>query len=116
MTEENNLSMVQGDDYSKIISIKKNNVAEDITGWTIYFTIKNKKTDVDADAIYQQEITTHTSPADGVSQISIPHATSINFEVDSYYFDIQTKDTDDIIKTPVRGTFIVNWGITDKSN
>ena len=115
MAEANttDLTMIKGDDFSRTITIKTDSVAQDITGWTVYFTIKNDKDDTDANAVYQQIITNHSDPTSGITAISIPHSSSEDFELKKYLYDIQTVDTADLVRTPVRGYFQVTWEITN---
>jgi hypothetical protein len=107
-----NLNMIKGDDYSAVITIYKNNVIEDITGYTITFTLKNKVTDPDSIAVYQQVITTHTDPSAGKTTLLIPSDTTRTFSNKTYVYDVQMVDTDDNVKTIMRGDFKVNWDVT----
>lgn len=45
------------------------NLNQDITGATVYFTVKSKKNDVDGDAVLLKEITTHSDPVNGITEL-----------------------------------------------
>lgn len=105
--------MEKGDDYSALLTLTDGTgTAIDITGWTVTFTIKNNYNDSDSDAIYQQIITTHTSPTQGKTTISIPDATSETFDTKTYLYDIQTVSDATVVKTILKGDFKVAWDVT----
>jgi len=110
--------MVKGDTFSKTLTINTNGSVQDITNWTVYFTIKNNKDDTDANAVYQQIIGpgSHTIPASGQTTLTIAAGSSSTFQEKVYFYDIQTKNTANEIKTPTRGKFTVSWDITDTTS
>jgi len=72
--------------------------AIDITGWTIFFTAKEKRTDSDDDAVMSKDVTNHSDPTGGVSAISFT-ASETNIDPKAYYYDIQVKKADGTIRT-----------------
>lgn len=46
----------------------------DITGWTFLFVVKRKIGDADSDAIIDKEITSHSDPTNGVTEITLVEA------------------------------------------
>ena len=112
MTENRDVSVYQNEDYADSLTIKINGIAADITGWTIYFTIKKDKADADSSAIYQQVVTSHTSPTTGVTRISIPNSTLLLISAGDYYYDIKLKDSVGTKYTGLYGIFTINGTVT----
>jgi len=79
---------------TKVIELQfsKNGSSQDITGWTIYFTVKDKIADDDDDAKIKKDITVHSEPENGITLIEL--TTSDTNLVGNYYYDIKFKDTD----------------------
>jgi len=104
-----NFSLPRGDDQVFALEFTENGAVKDITGWTIYFTLKKNIDDADASAVLKKDITTHTYPTQGKTEIPL-----LNTETDVlegiYYYDIQYKDvaTPPVVKTVLIGkmTFI----------
>ena len=72
---------------------KRNKVPIDITGWTIYFTVKSKMEDSDSSALIQKDITSHLDPKNGKSLITLdPSDTDRR---GSFNYDIKYKDLSD---------------------
>jgi hypothetical protein len=65
----------------------------DITGWTIYFTVKTLLTDTDEKAVIAKIITNHYDASKGKTLIAL----NINDtdRVGNFYYDIKYKDVDD---------------------
>lgn len=83
----------------------------DITGWTVWFTVRDKYslselTDVttDTDAVIAKDWTSHTTPTQGITDLELSKEET-NITPGDYAFDIQIKNTDDEIFTPLVGTF-----------
>lgn len=102
-----NFTFPRGDDQILALEFKQDGVAKDITGWTVFFTVKKKIDDDDNNAVIKKEITTHTDPTNGKTEIPILD-TETNSLKGVYFYDVQYKDTSGNIKTPMLGkmTFI----------
>jgi hypothetical protein len=110
------LSTYRGDTYSLSINFTDENaVAIDITGWTLFFTVKSRKTDTDAQAIAAElpvkTITIHSNPTGGQTVISLT-ASETNSLSGKYYYDIQYKKPDGTIKTFLKGVINFTEDIT----
>ena len=106
------LSVYRGDDKTFSFTFKySDGTAVDITGWTIFFTAKENESDSDDDAKIAKEVTSHTSPTGGLSQLSITDSDT-DITPKKYYYDFQVKKDDGIIKTIVKGEFRVLTDIT----
>ncbi|MDD5265448.1 MAG: hypothetical protein PHU43_11530 [Candidatus Bipolaricaulis sp.] len=108
----NKITAYKGDTFVKSLAFKDSAAAAiDITGWTIWFTIKNSTDDADADAIIQKKITVHTSPAAGLSAISMTAAETDSFD-STYKYDIQIKKADGTIRTVLEDTITFTKDVT----
>jgi len=109
-----NFKFYRGDDQVLALEFTENGAVKDITGWKIYFTLKKNIDDADADAkTFKKDITTHTYPTQGKTEIPL-----LNTEMDAleglYFYDIQYKDiaTPALIKTVLSGTMNFTKDIT----
>ena len=107
-----NLEVYRGDDktYNVVFKDGEGEVIN-ITGWEVFFTVKNKATDTDAQAIIQKKVTSHTDPTNGETEISLTHDDT-DITVKYYDYDIQIKDADSKIKTIVVGQFKILQDVT----
>lgn len=100
-----NFKFYRGDDQVLSLEFTENGAVKDITGWTIYFTLKKNIDDADTAAVLKKDTTTHTDPTNGKTEISL-----LNTETDVleglYFYDIQYKDvaTPALVKTVLNGT------------
>lgn len=108
-TTQNNIEVFRGDDWSmKLTFADENGTALNITGWTIFFTLKKKKTDTDADAVLQKNVTPE-SPTTGVCTVVLTNTETLNL-LGLYYYDFQYKDDDGVVQTITSGglTFVTD--------
>ena len=99
-----NLVDHRGDSLTFNITLKTTaGVAIDITGWTFYFTVKEKLEDLDADAVLQIIQTSHTDPTGGQTTMSVTPAET-NVLLGSYCFDLQYKTDSGAVETYMDGT------------
>ena len=107
-----NFEMVKGDTWSKQFTVKINDVVEDITGSTFYFTIKEDAEDTDADAVFQEVITSLTDPTNGIFDISISSTDSSKFDVATFVYDLAWKNSTGTVKTLIKGKFKAKQDVT----
>lgn len=111
-----NLSVVRGDDKSYLITITDGDeVAIDITGWTVFFTVKEDIDDLDAVAKIQKDIITHTDPTNGVTTITVTDVDTA-LDIGNYYYDVQVKRGDGTIVTILSGVFTIERDITIRTS
>jgi len=116
MALQKNLSKkIRGDTYPIIIdSIKLNDVAIDLQGYTFFFTLKQNRESqnaTDTDAILQKTWTV----ASGVPVYStsfVVSASDMDIQEADYFYDIQYKTPAGVIKTVLIGTFPIINDIT----
>jgi len=90
--------------------------AIDITGWKIYFTMKNSSGNNDDNCLVKKDITSHTSPTEGKSTILLSHADTDSMHPGDYYYDIQIKKTDGTIYTVATGKAPILADITRRTD
>lgn len=113
--ERINLRVTRGDDIIyQLAIVDQNDLAIDITGYTVFFTVKEKPTDTDANAVITKDITSHYNAEGGITQISLtPTDTD---RIGAYYYDIQIKNGDGNITTPITGTISFKRDITIRTS
>lgn len=89
-----------------------------LVGATVYFTVKENKFDSDADdsesAIYKT-ITSHTTPASGLTTITLTD-TDTNVTPKNYFYDVRVKETDGNIYMATSGRCRVNGTPTNRAS
>jgi hypothetical protein len=89
------LKLIKGDTYSIRFELTNDNEPVDLTGSTVYFTAKAAFDDDTADnaAIIAVEVTDHTDPTNGLTDIPLS-ASDTTADAGEYYYDIQVKKAD----------------------
>ena len=87
----------------------------DITGATVFFTVKINKTDADDDAVITKEIDDFEEPETGVALLSLTKDDT-DIPVKAYYFDVQLKDSQEKIMSSYAGRFIVLQDVTIRTD
>lgn len=108
--------LYRGDDYPIPLTFTKNGVAEDITGWKIYFTAKHYDTDTDDEAVIKYDTTTHTDPTNGKSLIPLTNGETGDLMPGKLVYDIQYKKPDGIVKTVMKGKWKVLQDVTKRED
>lgn len=82
----------------------------DLTGATIYFTVKKNVDDVDADAVIKKEISSFENPESGVAVLALSKDET-NIPVRGYYYDIQLVNASGKVSSTQIGRFVVKQDI-----
>jgi len=107
-----NLEAERGDSLKRLINFTdKDDDPLDITGWTIYFTIKEKEDDSDENAKITKTITDHIDAENGETKVEVT-AAELDELVGKHYYDYQYKKADGTIKTIIKGTYTFGKDIT----
>ena len=120
-TEIYNFTVKRGDSFRQKINVYLDDIPVDITGWTIYFTVKKQKIDTDDKAVIKKNITEHIDPTKGESMLLVLPDETKNL-LGSYYYDLQIKrpvsqpGQYDDIQTPLEGIIIFTEDITIRTN
>ena len=110
--EEKNLHVWRKTSKAYELQFTKNNRAIDITGWTIYFTVKSKKSDTDGEALIQKDVTSHSDPTQGITLISLS-ATETDI-IGSKYYDIKIKDDEGNSNIILQGRILFSEVVTQR--
>lgn len=93
-------------------------VAQNITGWTMWFTLKNNFQDPDSVAVSQLKSggagITFLQPLIGLAQVNMPAQATVGFPDAPVvlFYDVQAKDLSGNIYTVETGTVTVNPDLT----
>jgi len=85
----------------------------DLTGATLFLTVKTALTDADAAAVIRKEVTSHDDAEGGLSHFSI--ATGDNATAATRFYDVQLKDTNNGIYTLFGGLWKVLADVTART-
>ena len=106
------LSIKRGDSWSKTMYFENEDGARiDITGWTIFLTVKASEDDLDSAAVISKTITTFSNPTAGEAEIELTPTDTAQV-IESYVFDIQVKTSAGEIYTIIEGILNISQDIT----
>jgi len=104
----------RGDDRTYNLIFKDaDEVAIDITGWTIFVTVKEKINDSDDDAKIAIEAII-TNAAGGLATFSFTDAHTYELN-GNYYYDVQVKKSDGVIFTVTSGKIKITRDVTRRT-
>jgi hypothetical protein len=114
------IEMYRGDDKAITLTFKDSaGSAVNITGYSIFFTVKNKLSynddPDDSDAIISSIVTSHTYATSGTSVLTISNSQTSSVTPGKYIYDIQLKDGGGNILTVVAGAFILDADVTRRT-
>ena len=110
----NTLEIIRGDDETITVTFKDAaGTVINITGYTVYFTVKSNLNMTDADAEIKKDITNHSDPTHGKTQIDL---TSTDTAIASgvYYWDLQLKNSQGEISSTEKGEFKIVQDVTTR--
>jgi hypothetical protein len=87
--------------------------AYDLTGSTLFLTVKNNLTDTDSNATIRKEVTAHDNAAGGLSHFDL--LTTDNATIGTRYFDVQIKTSDNKVYTLFSGIWKVLADVTTRT-
>jgi hypothetical protein len=102
MISKIDLEFIRGDSKLIELEILRDAVAVDISGWTLYFTMKKSINEADEVAGIKKDITQHSDPTHGKTQIAISSIETRNLE-GIYLYDIRIRDMQDNVITILMG-------------
>lgn len=95
------LTIRRGDTTTITVVYTLDGVAVDLTGSTVFFTVKptmqNNETD-DTTAVITETVTSHSDPTAGTTLIELSNTQTL-VDIGTYYYDIQVKDASGNITT-----------------
>ena len=112
------ITLIKGDNETiSVVFTDQNGDAIDITGYTVFFTVKSKdvltETD-DTNAIIKKDITNHSDPTKGETNIVLTTADT-TIAVGIYLWDLQLKSQAGIITSTTRDELEVVQDITRRT-
>ena len=109
------LEIIRGDDTTISATItNQDDEAVNLAGATVFFTVKRRKTDTDLEAVITKEVTSHTTPASGETDIELTNEDT-DIRPGIYLYDLQVKDNDDRIISINYGTLRIITDITRRT-
>ena len=110
------LQIKRGDTWSRTIYFEDEDGARiDITGWTIFLTVKENANDLDSAAKISKTITVLSNPTNGEAEIELT-STDTAQTIENYLFDIQVKTDDGEIYTVLEGVLTITQDITTRTS
>lgn len=108
------LTWTRGDSGRLDVTVKESDgTAYDLTGATLFLTVKNALTDADSAAVVRKEVTSHDNAAGGLSHFDL--LTSDNATAGTRYYDVQLKTSDAKIYTLFGGLWKVLADVTART-
>lgn len=103
------MRIIKGTDQTIPVTFSDTDGAINITGATVYFTVKRKLTDEDIVIAYSTS--SHTTPLEGETQIVLTRAQT-NIDAELYYWDLQLMKNDTLSATEY-GTLEIIQSVRD---
>lgn len=99
MNRNNIQPIIRGDTTVIGIEVKENGIPLDLSGATIFFTMKKRLSDLDSDAALQVAVSTHTEPSAGKSSITLSSDVTNDLQPGNYHYDVQLVFPEATVKT-----------------
>ncbi len=108
------LCWTRGDSGRLDVTVKQaSGTAYNLTGATLFLTVKNALTDADSAAVIRKEVTTHDSATGGLSHFDL--LTTDNATAGTRYYDVQLKDSTNKVYTLFGGLWKVLSDVTART-
>jgi hypothetical protein len=88
---------------------------KDITGWTVYFTVKHRTSDSDDDALLTKDVSSHDKPTEGETSFVLS-STETAVEPGVYVYDMQVKRDTNTVTTFMKGTIEFTEEVTQRDD
>ena len=109
--QQADLCWTRGDSGRLDVAVKDaDGAAYNLTGATLFLTVKNALTDADSAAVIRKEVTSHSNAAGGISHFDL--LTTDNATAGTRYYDVQLKTSDSKIYTLFGGLWKVLADVT----
>ena len=110
-----NLEIKQKTSKTYEFTFKQDGSTIDITGWTIFFTLKPTMSTADADATIKKTVTTHSNATLGETVVELS-AVDTNLTPGSYYYDFKFKTDDGNIGVMFEGRYTISKITTQRES
>ena len=108
----NTIQIYKGTSKTIPLSIEKDGVPFNITGYTSTLTIKKNLKDTDADAILIKNVTSHVNPTQGETAFIISIIESTFFPIGNAFYQIQIAQGA-ILLVVITGEFLIEKKLKD---
>lgn len=109
------IKRIKGDTYPIDLTIETAlGEPVDLTGCTVFFTVKRNIQDADSKAMISKNVTSHNSPTTGQTSISLS-ASDVDY-VGEFYYDIKVKFSTGIISSVFTDKFILANHVTIRTS
>lgn len=110
------ISIIRGDDIAINVTCKDSltGVPINITGYSVFLTVKRHPNEQDANALIAKKVTSHISPTDGMTKVTLSNIET-NIEEGDYIYDFQLVDSGGLVSSSQRDTFVVRQDITTRT-
>lgn len=109
------LSVVRKTTNTYTLTFTNNGAVQNITGWTVLFTVKKNISQTDAQAVISKTYTSHTDPTHGITKVVLS-PTDTDIPAGMYVYDITYIDTSTNRKTINPSNFTVIGQVTQRSS
>jgi hypothetical protein len=116
ITAEENLNPVtSGDDVIYNLEFSDDTDSPiDISGWTVYLTVKEDHDDSDEDALVNTDVTNHDAPTEGKTSVKITQSETEDLHGAKVY-DIQIQKSNGDIRTVLSGSVYFEKDVTERT-
>ncbi len=110
----NSIEVFRADDTTLTITFKDSaGTAIDITGYTVWFIVKERREDTDIEALINKTVTSHSDPTNGITTVDLTNSDT-DIVADNLFYGIKWKDTSDDVLTIDDGDFKIKQGVVRK--
>jgi hypothetical protein len=108
------LTWTRGDSGRLDVTVKQSDgTAYDLTGATLFLTVKTALTDADSAAVIRKEVTNHDDAEEGESHFDL--LTTDNATAGTRFYDVQVKDSANKVYTLFGGLWKVLADVTTRT-
>ncbi len=110
-------NLIRGDNHDIVVTFYESDGTTPInlTGGTVYFTANSSSApETDVGAAITKTVTSHTTPASGVTTIRLTSGDT-NIEPGEYYYDVQLVDEDGNVLSSRQNKLIIKADITRRT-
>jgi len=108
-----NLEVFKKTTMTYMLQFKEDGTPKNISGWTIYFTVKEKISDSDDNAKINHDVVTHLDETNGKTAILLTKDDTNR--LGSYYYDITYKDNDGNVGVLYHGRILFREKATQRA-
>ena len=106
------LCITRGDSQWYTLNVTAGGEPQDLTGSTVFFTVKRSLADTDDEAVIHKSITTFDNAINGIATIKLTNSDT-DLPLMRYFYDIQITLPGDFVKTVMKGSFDVVYQVTE---